>query len=169
MKIHKRPDLEKLHIVTAMLRVWLIDVCVWLCRFCNGRPPRFLRLELRRELAEALRDTRMLVFLLAVSRMDIPIGVARIERPLSAPLGCRRAREGGEGRVFRRGVRLRGASIAARFAELRAIFANLGRTVRLVLRYLKRRPRGVAIVLATALAERLCGVADVAATCVDSS
>ena len=59
MKIHKAPDPERLHVLAQSLRLWLLDVCVWLAEWLNVKLPRDMRMEMRRELARALRKTRM--------------------------------------------------------------------------------------------------------------
>ena len=146
-----------------------MDVVVWLAEWLNVKLPRDMRMEMRRELTRAHADARLLVFLLAFSRMHVPVMAARIERPESAPTGFRRARMGGEGRVFRRGLRLHGYSIAARLAELRAVFDNLDRAVRRMLRHLRRRGHDAAIVLVAGAAACLRSVADVATMAADTS
>ena len=170
MKIAKRPDPERLHVLAATLRVWLLDVLVWLGGFLGGTPPRPLRLWLRREIAAALRDTHMLTFLLAFARMTVPVRPARAMRPPSTPPGFARAPMGGGARGFGRAVRLRGLSIPGKLASLRAIFDNLGAVVRKVLRHLRRRRLGgVALLPVAPPASRLAAVAHVAAVGVDTS
>ena len=169
MKIHKAPDPEKLHIVAQSLRLWLLDVCVWLAEWLNLKLPRDMRMEMRRELARALRETRMLVFLLAVSRMSIPVVTPRTARPSSAPPGFRLARRGGGGRGYDRGVRLRGCTLAARLGELRDLFDDLGGAVRLMLKHLRKRFRGACLCVSAPVCARLRPLAHVSPKCVDTS
>lgn len=169
MKTRAAPDPERLHVAIAMLRLWLADLCVWLAAWLGVKLPRDLRMELRRDLARTLSQARLVVFLLAFARLKLPALPPATARPLSAPAGCRRARAGGEGRVFRRGLRLEGRTLAARFAALRAVFADLGRAVARMLRHLRRRAPAAAIVLVGAIAERLCGARAAAPAAMDSS
>ena len=169
MKIHKAPDPEKLHVFAQSLRLWLLDVCVWLAEWLNVKLPRDMRMEMRRELARALKETRMLVFLLAVSRMHIPVVTPRTMRPPSAPPGFRLARRGGGGRGYDRGVRLRGRTLAARLRELRDLFDNLGDAVRVMLKHLRRRYRGACLCLSAPVCARLRPPTHVSPQCVDTS
>ena len=169
MKIHKAPDPEKLHVFAQSLRLWLLDVCVWLAEWLGVKLPRDMRMEMRRELARALRETRMLVFLLAVSRMHIPVVTPRTMRPSSAPPGFRLARRGGGGRGYDRGVRLRGRTLGARLRELRDLFDDLGGAVQRMLKHLNARGRGVALVLFAPVCARLRMLAHVMPICVDTS
>ena len=170
MQTHKAPDPERLHVLTAGLRAWLMDVVVWLAEWLGVRLPREMKLDLRRELARTLADARLLVFLLAYARLRLPAPVSHASRPLSAPRGCRRARDtGGDGRVFRRGMKLSGFSVAARLRALRDLFDNLGAAIARMRRRLLRRWRGLAIVLVAAAAARAVGVAAPAPAGVDSS
>ena len=169
MKIHKASDPEKLHVFAQSLRLWLLDVCVWLAEWLNVKMPRDMRMDMRRELARALRETRMLVFLLAVSRMHIPVVTPRAERPPSAPPGFRLARRGGDGRGYDRGVRLRGWTLAARLRELRDLFDDLGGAVRVMLKHLRRRYRGACLRVSAPVSECHRPLAHVAPICVDSS
>ena len=169
MKIHKAPDPEKLHVFAQSLRLWLLDVCVWLAEWLNVKLPRDMRMEMRRELARALRETRMLVFLLAVSRMHIPVVTPRTMRPSSAPPGFRLARRGGGGRGYDRGVRLRGRTLGARLRELRDLFDDLGAAVARMLKHLRKRFRGACLCLSAPVDARLRLLAHVAPMGVDSS
>ena len=169
MRIHKAPDPERLHVFAQSLRLWLLDVCVWLAEWLNVKLPRDMRMEMRRELAQALKETRMLVFLLAVSRMHIPVVTPRTMRPSSAPPGFRLARRGGGGRGYDRGVRLRGRTLAARLRELRDLFDNLGGAVRRMLRHLRRRYRGACLRVSAPVSARLRPLPRVSPICVDTS
>ena len=169
MKIHKAPDPEKLHLLAQSLRLWLMDVCVWLAEWLGVKLPRDMRMEMRRELARALRRTRMLVLLLAVSRMHIPVVAPRTTRPPSAPPGFRLARRGGGGRGYDRSVRLRGRTLAARLRALRDLFDDLGGAVRLMLKHLHKRYRGAGLCLSAPVCERSRPLAHVSPKCVDTS
>lgn len=170
MQIAKRPDPERLHVLAAALRVWLLDLCVWMAEWLGMRLPRGMRLASRRALATGLRETRLLVFLLAFARLRVPVLVARTMRPLSAPPGFRRARDtGGDARVFTRGLRLTGFSVAARLRALCAIFADLGAAVRRMLKHLRKRWRGPALVMRAAVAAILRALTDKTPRSLDTS
>ena len=169
MKIHKAPDPEHLHVFAQSLRLWLLDVCVWLAEWLSVKLPREVRMVLRRELARALQETRMLVFLLAVSRMHIPVVTPRIARPPSAPPGFRVTRRGGGGRGYDRGLRLRGRTLGARLRELRDLFDDLGAAVARMLKHLRKRYRGACLCLSAPVGARLRPLAHVVPKCVDSS
>ena len=150
-------------------RLWLMDVCVWLAEWLNVKLPRDMRIEMRRELARALRETRMLVLLLAVSRMHIPVVPPRTTRPSSAPPGFRLARRGGGGRGYDRGVRLRGRGLAARLRALRDLFDDLGGAVKRMLKHLRKQDRGACLCLSAPACECSRPLAHVVPKCVDSS
>ena len=169
MKIHKGPDPERLHVLAQSLRLWLMDVCVWLAEWLGVKLPRDMRMEMRRELARALRRTRMLVLLLAVSRMHIPVVTPRTMRPASAPPGFRLARRGGGGRGYDRGVRLPGRTLAARLRALRDLFDNLGAAVQRMLKHLRKRWRGACLCLSAPVCECLRPLAHVMPDGVDTS
>ncbi len=122
------PDPERLHILAALLRAWVLALAAWLAEF-EGVLPRMWRRELLALVRAAEIDTRRLVFVVAVAGMGPPPPEMRgAMRPRSCPPGFRRVRhQGADTRMMQRGVRMhRRGGIAARIARVRAVLARLG-------------------------------------------
>ncbi len=150
----RSPDPERLHVLAAQLRVWALEICVWLAGLVGRRMPRALRIMLREDIREALFGARLLIFLLAVLRRDRTPYWQRTVHPQAAPRGFRRARDHTTPlRRVKRAVRLRGRTIAARVAELREMLCHLERWVKRMIAHLDAGPHGARLVLCEVPAE----------------
>lgn len=128
MNAHAAPDPERLHILAALMRAWVLALAAWLAGF-EGVLPRAWRRELLALVRAAECDTRRLVFVVAVAGMGPPPPEMRATlRPRTCPPGFRRVRhQGADTRMMVRGVRLqRRGGAAGRIAWLRAVLARLG-------------------------------------------
>ncbi len=135
----RAPDPERLHVLAAQLRVWALEICVWLAGLVGRRMPRAVRIMLREDIREVLFGARLLIFLLAVLRRDRKPFYQRTVHPESAPRGFRRTCDDTTPlRRVKRAARLRGRTIRARVAELRAMLCNLARWVQRMLAHLER-------------------------------
>ncbi len=156
MKTLRRPDPERLHALTARLKLWLLEVCVWLSEWLGRKLPREVRMMMREDMRKALSGARLLVFLLAISRCrDAPLRVLT-ERPSAAPPGFRRTGAfNNDMRNVSRAVRLRGRTIAARLAELRDVLDNPGAWAQRALKRLLAGPHGARLMLCWMRAARV--------------
>ncbi len=163
------PDPERLHVLAAQLRVWALEICVWLAGLVGRRMPRAVRIMLREDIREVLYGARLLIFLLAVLRRDRTPYWQRTSHPESAPRGFRRARDGATPlRRVKRAIGLHGRTIRARVAELRDMLCNLACWAKRMIAHLERGPHGAGLVLRAVVAEALRGQA-MGAVCVDTS
>ncbi len=166
----RSPDPERLHVLAAQLRVWALEICVWLAGLVGKRMPRALRIMLREDIREALFGARVLIFLLAVLRRDRTPFMEGTVRLQSTPPGFRRVCDDTTPlRRVKRAVRLRGRTIRARVAELRDMLGNLDRWVKRMIAHLDVGPHGAGLVLREAIAERLHALGTVAPMFADSS
>ncbi len=150
----RSPDPERLHVLAAQLRVWALEICVWLAGLVGRRMPRALRIMLREDIRDALFGARLLIFLLAMLRRDRTPFYERTLHPPSAPAGFRRVRDHTNPfRRLKRAVRLHGRTIRARVAELRDMLCTLERWVRRVIAQCNAGPHGAGLVLCEAFAE----------------
>lgn len=130
------------------LHLWLLEVLAWL--MARVPAPRFLKLDLRRDLRKTRREIRILIMLSMISRMNFRIDAPSEKfRPQSA-LGYRKRRT----RLVHgitRGIPLRTAR------EMREILENFDKVV---LRAIARLPRNGAVpgavVTVTAVTIALC-------------
>ncbi len=152
----RSPDPERLHVLAAQLRVWALEICVWLAGLVGRRMPRAIRIMLREDIREALFGARLLIFLLAVLRRDRTPYWQPTVHPESAPRGFRCVRDDTSPlRRVKRAVRLRGRTIRARVAELRHLLCGLERWVKRMIAHLERGPHGARLVLCAVVAETL--------------
>ncbi len=150
----RAPDPERLHVLAAQLRVWALEICVWLAGLVGRRMPRAVRIMLREDIREVLFRARLLIFLLAVLRRDRKPFYQCTVHPESAPRGFRRTCDDTTPlRRVKRAARLRGRTIRARVAELRDMLCNLARWVQRMLAHLERGPHGAGLVLREVFAE----------------
>ncbi len=150
------PDPERLHVLAAQLRVWALEICVWLAGLVGRRMPRVVRIMLREDIREVLFGARLLIFLLAVLRRDRKPYWQGTSHPESAPRGFRRtSNDTTPLRRVKRAVRLQGRTIRARVAELREMLCHLGRWVKRMRAHLDRGPHGAGLVLCEVFAEAL--------------
>ncbi len=112
------------HVLAAKLKLWLLDLCVWLAAWLGHRLPRELRVELREDIRKALWGARVLALMLALPRCG-PAPNVRHEQP-NAPRGFRHSTIlECDMRSVCRTLRLRGRTIAEKLAEVRAMFDDL--------------------------------------------
>jgi hypothetical protein len=107
MQIHKplRNSIARFKAHIRSLRMWVLEVCAW---WVLGFGTREDRIELRREVSEARREVRELIFLTMVSRMTFQRHARRWMRPPSVRMGFRFAqRRLHMMRLYTRGIRLR--------------------------------------------------------------
>ncbi len=169
METHTPTPSDRLHLFAARLKLWLLDVCLWLSEWLGRRVPRAARIMLRQDLREALFGARVVVFLLAISRCGAPKPV-HVERPHAAPPGFRRAGAlDNDLRNVKRTVRLRGRTLAARLAEVRAVLDNLDAWAARAVKRLLAGAHGARLLLCVAVADRLLTLPVFAPTFVDSS
>jgi hypothetical protein len=169
METRQRTTPEKLNVLAARLKLWLLDLLLWLSEWMGRALPRALRMEMRADIRQALQGTRVIVFLLAMSRCGAaPMHGQR--QPYPPPRGFRRTGFlKSDLRSICRTVRLRGRTIAARLAELRAILDTLDVWIARVRRRLMALPHEARLVLCFALADRLCALTAPAPAFADSS
>jgi hypothetical protein len=167
METRTRTTPEKLNVLAARLKLWLLDVCLWLSEWMGRALPRALRVELRAEIAAALAGVRVLVFLRAVAHCP----------PAPAQHGCAHAPPGfrlrgvldNDLRNVCRTVKLRGRTIAARLRELRDALDNLDVWIARAVKRLKGGAHGAPFVLCGVSAERLLDLMTAAPAFADSS
>ena len=127
-----RSSIEKIRTHVRSLRLWVLEVFAW---WVLGFGTREERLGLRRDIADARREVRELVFLSMVSRMTFQRRARRWMRPPSAHTGFRYAqRRLNLIRLYTRGLKL---------GSLRDIRDALNDFERIVQRAIARVPKGV--------------------------
>jgi hypothetical protein len=123
MQIYKplRSSIQRFRAHLRSLRMWVLEVYAW---WVLGFGSREDRIELRREVAEARREVRELIFLTMVSRMTFQRQARRWMRPPSARSGFRYAqRRFNMMRLYTRGIRLR------TLRDIRDVLKNFERIV----------------------------------------
>ena len=127
-----RSSIEKFSAHVRSLRLWVLEVYAW---WVLGFGTREERIGLRRDIADARREVRELVFLSMVSRMTFQRRARKWMRPPSARTGFRYAqRRLNLIRLYTRGLKLR---------SLRDIRDVLNDFERVVQRAIARVPKGV--------------------------
>ncbi|KAF0175388.1 MAG: hypothetical protein FD160_3141, partial [Caulobacteraceae bacterium] len=127
-----RSSIEKIRTHVRSLRLWVLEVFAW---WVLGFGTREERLGLRRDIADARREVRELVFLSMVSRMTFQRRARRWMRPPSAHTGFRYAqRRLNLIRLYTRGIKLK---------TLRDIRDALNDFERIVQRAIARVPKSI--------------------------
>ncbi len=134
------------HVLASRLKLWVLDLCVWLSEWLGHRLPRDLRVELRADIRKALWGARLLALMLALRRCGAAAAV-RNERP-NAPRGFRRSNVlEYDMRSVCRTLRLRGRAIAEKLAAVRAMFDDLDSWAERVRKRLMAVPHAARLVL----------------------
>ncbi|MBT9446515.1 MAG: hypothetical protein IV086_12510 [Hyphomonadaceae bacterium] len=134
MQIHKplRSSIEKFKTHVRSLRIWVLEVFAW---WVLGFGTREERIGLRRDIRDARREVRELIFLSMVSRMTFRKRARKWMRPPSARSGFRYAqRRLNLIRLYTRGIRLK---------TLRDIRDALNDFERIVQRAIARVPKSI--------------------------
>ncbi len=171
MKTRAAPDPERLHILAALMRAWVLALAGWLAGF-EGVLPRAWRRELLALVRAAEFDTRRLVFVVAMMGMGpLPPELKRTMRPRSCPPGFRRTRHhGADTRMMERGVRFhRRGGLAVRIARVRAVLARLGSHIAAMRRRIARLGVSARLTPVAPRAERLVALCATACACADTS
>ena len=126
----RRPDPDLLRAAalefTQVLQAWVLAAAQVFVGLFERQLGRDLKIEMRGFVREAAYELRRVVFALAILHIRMRVRRRRTTRPGGVPPGFRRRRASGSNRRrARRGVPLRGRSIAARLAWLRSILSNL--------------------------------------------
>jgi hypothetical protein len=135
MQIHRplQHHIEKLTTAARRLRLWVVELLAWWVMTFGDRAARIW---LQRNIIEARRQTRDLVFMAMVARMTFQKRKRRSERPPSVSAGFRYAfRTLRAQRIYTRGLQLR---------TLRDIRRALDNFERIVERAIARVPKHVA-------------------------
>jgi hypothetical protein len=123
MQIHKplRSSIQRFKAHIRSLRMWVLEAYAW---WVPGFGSREDRIELRREVAEARREVRELIFLTMVSRMTFQRHARTWKRPPSVRTGFRFApRRLHMMRLYTRGILLRN------LRDVRDVLKNFERVV----------------------------------------
>jgi hypothetical protein len=100
-----RSSIEKVSAHVRSLRVWVLELFAWWVLSFGNRAER---IDLRRDIRDARRETRELIFMTMVSRMTFQRCARRWMRPPSARAGfCYAQRRLNLIRLYTRGIRLR--------------------------------------------------------------
>jgi hypothetical protein len=127
-----RNSIEKIRAHVRSLRVWVLELFAWWVLSFGDREER---IDLRRDIRDARREVRELIFLTMVSRMTFQRRARRWMRPPSVRGGFRHARRKlNLIRLYTRGIRL---------GSLRDIRDVLNDFERIVQRAIARVPKGV--------------------------
>ncbi len=156
------------HVLASRLKLWLLDLCVWLAEWLGHRLPRDLRLELREDIRKALWGARVLALLLALRRCG-PAPNVRHQRAHAAR-GFRHSQVlESDMRAVCRTLRLRGRTIAAKLAEVRAMFDDLDLWAERVRARLMQVPHAARLVLCWVAAHAVRALAAPGALLADTS
>ncbi|MBT9445762.1 MAG: hypothetical protein IV086_08700 [Hyphomonadaceae bacterium] len=127
-----RNSIEKFSAHVRSLRLWVLEVFAW---WVLGFGTRAERVGLRRDIADARREVRELVFLSMVSRMTFQRRARKWMRPPSARTGFRYAqRRLNLIRLYTRGLKLRS------LRDIRDVLNNFDRVVQ---RAIARVPKSI--------------------------
>ena len=126
----RRPDPNLLRAaaleLTQVLQAWVLTAAQVFVGLFEQQLGRDVKIEMRGFVREAAYELRRVVLALAILHLKMRAKRRRTYRPGGVPPGFKRRRASGSNRRrARRGVPLRGRSIAARLAWLRSILANL--------------------------------------------
>ena len=126
----RRPDPNLLRAaaleLTQVLQAWVLTAAQVFVGLFEQQLGRDVKIEMRGFVREAAYELRRVVLALAILHLKMRVKRRRTTRPGGVPPGFKRRRASGSTRRrARRGVPLRGRSIAARLAWLRSILTNL--------------------------------------------
>ena len=146
MQIHRplRTHIEKYRKAAQDLRLWVLEVLAWWLEIVGTVfDVRDARLLLQGCIRDARRDTRDLIFLAMIARMDVRRPASHTSRPPSVRRGFRYTlRRFRPARIFTRGIALR------TLADIRAALDDFDDVVERALKRLPKRRVAGALVIA---------------------